>query len=109
MNVDTYILKFSPETQRRLEIIRDVVFAIFPNAEEMVYYGMPTVSSNGKYVLGYAAYKNHISLIIGTGLSHFLKTQYPQYQYTPHTIKFPHSEGFPEALIKEICELINSN
>ena len=107
--VELYIARFSPEVQRRLVEMRNIGFDVFPNVRERIYYGNPTFTIDGKDILWYAAYKNHISLVIGPAMSDFLRGIYPQYSYTEHTIRFPHEENFPGELIREICELLEHN
>ena len=105
--VDTYISKFNPETQRRLEIIRAAGFQTFDDPEERIYFAMPTFSAGGKDVLHYAAYKNHISLIVGYEIIPLLMATHPNYSYTKATIQLPHADPFPEELIREICAMAN--
>lgn len=104
--VESYIVRFDPQVQQRLLDIRSIVFEHLPHAEERIYYGIPTITTDGKDILFYVAYKNHISLIIGYDLTDFLKSHYPQYQYTRATIKFPHADAFPHDMVGEICMLL---
>ena len=102
-DVDAYIRQFGPEVRRRLEVIRATGFEVFAGAEERIYFAVPTFKVNGKDIMNYAAYKSHVSLIVGYDLIFLLKDKYPQYQYTRATIKFPNTEAFPEELVREIC------
>ena len=83
------------------------MFEIFPNAAERIYFGIPTVDMGGKIILQYAAYKKHISLIIGSDFSALLQEKYPQYHYTDYTVFFPDQEIFPEDFIQEICGMLD--
>ena len=103
IDVASYISQYDPEIRRRLEAIRSIGFEVFQNAEERVYFALPTFSVNGKDILHYGAYKAHISLVVGCDLAFMLKDKYPQYQYTGHTIKFLNNEDFPEDIVREIC------
>ena len=105
-DVDSYIIKFDAEKQRRLMAIRSIVFEKYPNATERIYYGIPTVEVDGKIILHYAAYKNHISLITGYDLTDFLKSKYPQYRYTRATLIMPDDQPFPEAFVNEVCGML---
>ena len=105
--VDEYISKFDQETQRRLEVIRAAGFEIFNSPEERIYFAMPTFKSNGKDIMHYAAYKNHISLILGYEIIPMLMATYPNYSYTKATIQLPHSDPFPEELVREVCAMAN--
>lgn len=99
-DVEFYIMKQSADKQERLQKIRSAVFEKNPNAMERIYYGIPTVETDGKIILQYAAYKNHISLLVGNILPAILKEQFPQYKYTDYTVVFPDKEPFPEDFCK---------
>jgi len=105
-DVEFYILKYNAEKQDRLFKIRSAVFEKFPNASERIYYGIPTVELDGKIILHYAAYKNHISIIVCYELAALLQEKYPQYQYTRATVIFTDNKPFPYEFIKEICTML---
>lgn len=102
-----YIMKCNSEKQERLFKIRSFMSESFPGATERIYFGIPTVDLDGKIILQYAAYKKHISLIIGSDFSALLKERYPQYSYTDYTVLFPDKEPFPEDFIKEIFGMLD--
>lgn len=104
--VDFYIMRFNLEKQGRLLKIRSAVKEKHPDAGERIYYGIPTVELNGKIILQYAAYKNHVSLIVGNVLPAILKEKYPQYDYTEYTVIFPDNKPFPDGFVKEICNAL---
>lgn len=109
-DVELYIVRFSPEVQSRLNEIRRIGFDVFSNVEEKIYHNVPTfITTNGKDILNYGAYKDHITLYVGYDMKYFLQNAYPQYHYTKAAIKFPHREYFPIEYIREICELFCSN
>ena len=106
-DVESYIMRFNPEIQRRLRVIRSTGLKIFQKSEEKIYHAIPTFMVNGKDILNYGAYKNHITLYVGYDMAYLLKNKYPQYQYTKTTVKMPNSDTFPDYIIQEICELLN--
>ena len=105
-NVDNYILRQDFEAQHRLMLIRSIIQDLIPGAHERLYYAIPTISINGKDALHYAAYKKHISLIVGYDFVEYLMKHFPQYQYTRATVKFPHKDDFPIDFIEEVCKMI---
>jgi len=106
-DVDLYILKFSPEVQERLMKIRHTALHVFKRVDERVYFGIPTLSVDGKDIMHFAAYKGYVSIILGYDWIDFLKSQYPQFSYTRATIQFQHKEPFPGDVVQVICELLN--
>ena len=104
--IDDYIARFSPEIQRRLELIRSIAHDVFPGAEEKLRYGQPALHMNGKGLLWFGAYKFHIAVVAGYAITDLLRSQYPQYSYTKATVQLPHEEDFPGEFIREICGLV---
>ena len=106
---DLYIMKFNSEIQERLMKIRHTALDVFARIDERIYFGIPTLSIDGKDIMHYAAYKGHISMIVGYDWADFLKIQYPQFSYTRATIQFQHKEPFPDDVVQVICELLNQS
>ena len=107
-DVDYYIMKYDDEKQERLLKIRAAIFEKNPDATERIYYGIPTVEKGGKIILQYAAYKNHISLLVGNFrlLPAFFKEKYPNLKYTEYTVVFPDKEPLPADFLGEICGVL---
>ena len=61
-NIDAYIAQFPKETQKFLQQIRATIRIAAPEAEEKISYGIPTFTLGGRYLVYFAAYKNHIGL-----------------------------------------------
>jgi uncharacterized protein YdhG (YjbR/CyaY superfamily) len=58
-NFEEYIISFPPETQKKLEQLRKTVKEAAPDAQEVISYGMPSFTQNGR-LLYFAAFKHHI-------------------------------------------------
>lgn len=107
-DVESYIFKFDENKRARLLTVRAAVKKCHPDCTERIYFGMPTVEKAGKIILHYAAYKKHISLIVGYELAAYLAATYPQYRYTRATVIFPDDAPLPEAFIDEVCAMAKS-
>lgn len=57
--IDAYIAKAQPFARPILEKVRERVHAVVPGIEEAMKWSHPTYLSNGKIVLGTAAFKAH--------------------------------------------------
>ena len=104
--IDSYIMRFNPDIQQRLMVIRRTALDVFGSVEEKLYYTLPAFCSNGKVIMFYGAYKKHISICVGNDWVDFLQYQYPQFQYTQFTILFQHNEPFPDDVVQVICDLL---
>jgi uncharacterized protein YdhG (YjbR/CyaY superfamily) len=58
--IDEYIKTFPEDVQIILEKIRQTIRKAAPEAVEAISYGIPTFKLNGRYLVYFAAWKNHI-------------------------------------------------
>ena len=58
--VDKYIASQPRESREELEKLRTAIKAAAPGAEEVISYGMPAFKYEGRMLVGFANYKNHI-------------------------------------------------
>jgi uncharacterized protein YdhG (YjbR/CyaY superfamily) len=90
-NIDEYISDFPKDVQAKLQNIRTTIRKAAPDANEAIKYQMPTFVLNGKNLIHFAAYKNHIGL-------------YPTYEGGKGTIQFPLDEPIRYSLITKIVK-----
>jgi uncharacterized protein YdhG (YjbR/CyaY superfamily) len=102
--VDAYIKSFPKEVQELLEKLRLIMKTAAPDSTEGISYGIPTIYLNGKYLVYFAAFKNHLSVYPATtaaveaaGLTAFKVSQ--------GTLKFPLNMPLPFDLIQKFVEL----
>jgi len=106
-SVDAYIAELPPERQAVVEELRRTINVAAPDATESIAYQMPALrSSDGGFLVSYAAFKNHYSLFpasdevvatIGDDLTPYLAGK--------GTIRFPASRPIPLGLVRRIVEL----
>ena len=60
--IDEYIAGFPPETQTVLEEMRALIRASAPGATETISYAIPTFDLNGKHLVHFAGYAQHVGL-----------------------------------------------
>ena len=104
-SMDEYIGTFPEEVQKILQELRATIGTAAPEAEETISYNIPTFKLNGKYLIYFAGWKNHISLYpIPVGSEAFNK-QIAKYAEGKGTLKFPIDEPLPMKLITKIVKL----
>ncbi len=102
--VDEYIAIFPDEVKVRLESMRTLIRECAPHAQEGIAYGMPAYKTNGKALVYFAGYKNHIGLYATpTGHKKFEK-QLSKYKQGKGSVQFPLSESLPLSLIGNIVK-----
>jgi uncharacterized protein YdhG (YjbR/CyaY superfamily) len=61
-SVEDYLASLDDPTKARtLRSVIDFILNQFPELESKVSWNVPTIHRNGKYVVGLAAYKNHLT------------------------------------------------
>jgi uncharacterized protein YdhG (YjbR/CyaY superfamily) len=104
-SIDEYIATFPEDIRKILEELRATIKAAAPNAEEKISYNIPTFALNGKYLIYFAGWKNHVSLYpIPTGTEAFNK-EISKYAEGKGTLKFPLDKPLPLKLITKIVKL----
>jgi uncharacterized protein len=60
-SVEEYLASQDPTKERTLRSIIDFILTQFPELESKISWNVPTIHRNGKYVVGLAAYKHHLT------------------------------------------------
>jgi len=103
-SIDEYITTFPEEIQKILEELRAVIKAAAPGAREKISYQIAAFELNGKNLIHFAGWKNHISIYpIPSGSEAFNK-QVAQYADGKGTLKFPIDKPLPWKLIGKIVK-----
>jgi len=101
-NIDEYINNFPKETQELLGQIRMTIRQVAPEAEESISYGMPAFKTNGKPLVYFAAFKNHIGFYATpTGHKEFAD-ELSKYKQGKGSVQFPLDKSMPFDLIERI-------
>lgn len=102
--VDKYLNNLDQEQKLALQRIRSKVKEIVPEAEEVISYGMPVFKYHKKYLLGYSAFKNHMSIFPGSGPIDSLRAELKEYKVSKGTIQFTLDKPIPDYIIKQIID-----
>ncbi len=60
-SVEDYLASQDPTKERTLRSVIDLILTQFPELGSKITWNVPTIHRNGKYVVGLAAYKNHLT------------------------------------------------
>lgn len=100
--IDNYIKTFPKDVQSILEKIKKTIKRTTPNAEECLVYKVPAFKLNGKNLVMFAAFKNHIGFYpTPTVIDAFEKETKP-YRTGKGTMQFPLDKPIPYDLIEKI-------
>ena len=104
-SMDEYLGTFPEDLQKILEELRGTIKAAAPEAEETISYNIPTFKMNGRYLIYFAGWKNHISLYPIPVGSEALNKQVAKYAEWKRTQKFPIDKPLPLKLVTKIVKL----
>jgi uncharacterized protein YdhG (YjbR/CyaY superfamily) len=60
-SVEEYLASLDPAKARTLRAVIDLILAEFPELESKISWNVPQIHRNGKYVVGVAAFKHHLT------------------------------------------------
>jgi uncharacterized protein YdhG (YjbR/CyaY superfamily) len=80
--VDEYVSALTPAQREQFERVRGIVKCLVPDAEEAISYRIPTFKYRGKYLIYFAAFKNHMSVYPTVGTIEATKGTKGTFQFT---------------------------
>jgi uncharacterized protein YdhG (YjbR/CyaY superfamily) len=101
--VDEYLAALDEPKRATLERLRTTILEIVPEAEQGIAYGMPAFRLGGKAVVGFAAFKSHLSYFPHSGsVLPELSDDLLGYATSKGTLQFPIDKPLPKALVKKL-------
>ena len=103
-DIDEYISWFPADVQKILQKIRRTIRRAAPDAIEAISYQIPTFKLNGKTLIHFAAFKNHVSVYPAPrGVKEF-EDALAGYKGGKGTVQFPLDRPVPYELITRIVK-----
>ena len=103
-SVNDYISSFPEDTQRILIQIRKIILQEAPDAIESIAYKMPAYKMNGKPLIYFAGFKNHIGLYATPSAHSEFKDVLSGYKQGKGSVQFPINQPVPFDLIRKIVK-----
>ena len=100
--IDEYTKTFPEDVQIILEKIRQTIREAAPEAVEASSYGIPTFKLNGRYLVYFAAWKNHIGFYPMPSGAKAFKKELSVYKQGKGSIQFPLDKPIPYDLVHKI-------
>jgi uncharacterized protein YdhG (YjbR/CyaY superfamily) len=100
--IDTFFESLNDLERDALQRIREIVHETIPSVTEVISYGMPGFKYKGAYLMGFCAFKKHLSLFPTAEPIEVFKEQLAEFTLSKGTIQFTVENPIPEPLIKEI-------
>jgi len=100
--IDGYIKTFPEDVQRILEKLRQTIREAAPEAVETISYRMPAFKLNGRILVYFAAWKNHIGFYPTPSGTEAFNRELSQYKRAKGSVQFPMDTPVPYDLISRI-------
>lgn len=103
--IDAYLATLPADQRDALERLRAQVTRLVPDAAETISYGMPTFKLDGRALLWYAGWKNHLSIYPLTDA--FLAAHADElagYGRTKGSVHFTPEAPLPDSLFEELVK-----
>jgi uncharacterized protein YdhG (YjbR/CyaY superfamily) len=104
-SVEDYLTGLPEAPRAALEKLRKTIKAAAPEATETISYQMPTFKLDGRFLVSYAAFKNHCSLFPASdGVVEACGEELEPYLSGKGTIRFTIDKPLSSALVKKIMK-----
>lgn len=103
-SIDEYISTFPKDVQEILEVMRQTIKKAAPNSIEAISYQIPTLKQNGKNLVHFAAFKNHIGFYPAPSGIEAFSNELKPYITGKGTLQFAYNKPIPWSLISKIVK-----
>jgi uncharacterized protein YdhG (YjbR/CyaY superfamily) len=103
-SVDGYIDSFPSKTKKLLQQIRVAIKKNAPLVDESISYGMPAYKLNGRPLVYFGGFENHIGFYATPTGHEAFKNELSRYKQGKGSVQFPIDEPLPITLINKIIK-----
>jgi uncharacterized protein YdhG (YjbR/CyaY superfamily) len=104
--IDAYLAGLEEPKRSTLQALRHTILEVIPEAEEGISYQVPAFRLHRKVVVGFAAFKNHLSYLPHSG-SVFpqLQQEVASYRTSTGALQFPIDQPLPKPLVEKLLRV----
>ncbi len=103
-NIDEYIEDSDQKVKILLQKLRHTIKKSAPKATETINYGIPTFKLNGKNLVHFGGFKNHIGFYPTPGGIKEFEQELKTYSKSKGAVQFPLDKPLPTGLIEKIVK-----
>jgi uncharacterized protein YdhG (YjbR/CyaY superfamily) len=101
-DIDKYLNRLSEDRKRELQKIREIVKHAIPSSTELISYGMPGFKYKNHYLIGYGAFKKHLSVFPTSQPIEQLVDELQGFRKSKGTIQFSETNRIPDHIIVQM-------
>lgn len=102
--VDTYISHYEGEVKARLLTMRKLVSELVPDAQESLSYGLVGYKLNGKPLVYFGGFPNHIGFYATPNGHAAFKEEFATYKQGKGSVQLPHNAPLPIELVARVVQ-----
>ena len=103
-SVAAYLARLPPSKRAFLQRLRKLIAAAAPAAEETMSYGIPAYRLDGRMLVWFAAFAEHVSLFPGAAVIAAHAAVLRAHTTSKGTVQFPLDEKLPAALVTKLVK-----
>src|SRR5439155_24664333 len=104
--IEDYLAALPDEQRAALEKLRTTIRVAAPQATEKISYAMPAFQQDGRFLVSYAAFKDHCSLYpASTAVMEALGDELMPYFSGKGTLRFRVDDPIPTPLVQKIVRV----
>lgn len=105
ISLTSYVDALGPEAKHQFDRIQAEVMAQCPDAELTMSYGLPTFKHQGKIIIHFGVFTDHMSLFPGAAPIEALADKLAGYKTSKGTIQFSQNQPISDELLTQIVSL----
>lgn len=102
--VEKYLAGVPKESRAALEKLRQTIKSIVPDAVETISYQIPTFKLDGRMLVSYAAFTEHLSFFPGAGPVEAHEKELKPFPTSKGTIRFTPERPLSATLIRKLVK-----
>ena len=101
--VRKYVAKLPAATRRRFKELADTIHKSARGGSDVISYGVPAIRLNGRILVWYAGWKNHIAMYPVSASDRELAAD-KGFKTAKGTVQFPLDDPLPVSLVKRLVK-----
>lgn len=103
-DIDKVFATYPAEQRKTLEVVRQRILEVIPDAQQCIKYGIPTFAINGKGVAGLAGNKGYCSYYPYAGSVLNKIPEISEWSQTKSALHFPNDKPLTKTLVKKLVK-----